>query len=289
MASALHSDPFKTELSRLGLNEDPFQLSADPRYLYLGEEHQAVFETIKQVIQKRRGLALVTGKPGTGKSSLARFTFDRLFGNGEFDVAYIDTSNFDTRTAAAKKISQSFGTIEIETGRSYSEQMELLEQGIAGAYKKGHIVVLLLDDAQKLKRFSLELLHELYNFDFGEKAMNVIAFGEESAVKNFYNYPSISSRLYTIQSLKPISYETTIQMVGFRLSTAAGGKTLSIFTDSALQKLYETSAGIPRDVVILGSMALDKLIQTGGVSVGNDLMTQVAEDFTAQRNLVYGQ
>ena len=119
--------------------------------------------------------------------------------------------------------------------------------------------------------------------------MNVIAFGEESAVKNFYNYPSISSRLYTIQSLKPISYETTIQMVGFRLSTAAGGKTLSIFTDSALQKLYETSAGIPRDVVILGSMALDKLIQSGGDSVGNDLMTQVAEDFTAQRNLVYGQ
>ena len=196
------TDPFRTDLARLGLQEDPFQLSADPRFLYLGEEHQEVYKTIQAVIIKRRGLALVTGKPGTGKSSLARYTYDRLFGRDGIDVAYIDTSNFDTRAAAARKIATSFNTLNIELGRSYSDQMENFKLQVVQANKQGHLVVLLLDDAQKLKRPHLEMLHEMYNFDYGEKAITVIAFGEDAAVKNFYRYPSISSRLYTIQSLK---------------------------------------------------------------------------------------
>lgn len=261
MVTPPHNDPFRTDLSRLGLKEDPFQLSADPRFLYLGEEHQEVYKTIQNVIIKRRGLALVTGKPGTGKSSLARYTYDRLAGAQDVDVAYIDTSNFDTRASAAKRIATSFNSLKIELGHSYAEDMENFKSQVVEANKRGHLVVLLLDDAQKLKRPHLEMLHEMYNFDYGEKAITVIAFGEEVAVRNFYRYPSISSRLFTIQSLKAVSYETTLQMVGYRLQIA--GRTAPLFTDDALRQLYNVSAGVPREIVIVSSMAVDRLIESG--------------------------
>jgi general secretion pathway protein A len=277
MVTPPHNDPFRTDLSRLGLKEDPFQLSADPRFLYLGEEHQEVYKTIQNVIIKRRGLALVAGKPGTGKSSLARYTYDRLAGAQDVDVAYIDTSNFDTRASAAKRIATSFSSLKIELGRSYSEDMENFKFQVVEANKRGHLVVLLLDDAQKLKRPHLEMLHEMYNFDYGEKAITVIAFGEEVAVRNFYRYPSISSRLYTIQSLKAVSYETTLQMVGYRLQVA--GRTAPLFTDDALTQLYEVSAGVPREIVIVSSMAVDRLIATGDDKVDDKIMSRVAEDY----------
>ena len=63
-------------LERLGLKEDPFKLSADPRYLYLGPEHLAVYRQAQAVISRRRGLALITGDMGMGKSSLARRLYD---------------------------------------------------------------------------------------------------------------------------------------------------------------------------------------------------------------------
>ncbi|MEM5774369.1 MAG: hypothetical protein AAGU05_05150, partial [Anaerolineaceae bacterium] len=63
-------------LERLGLTEDPFKLSADPRYLYLGPEHLAVYRQAQGVITRRRGLAMITGGMGMGKSSLARRLYD---------------------------------------------------------------------------------------------------------------------------------------------------------------------------------------------------------------------
>ena len=64
----LNDDEWRlVHLSRLNLQEDPFKLSADPRYLYLGPEHLAVYRQAQAVISRRRGLALITGDMGMGK------------------------------------------------------------------------------------------------------------------------------------------------------------------------------------------------------------------------------
>ena len=69
MFDPLSDDEWRlARLDRLGLKEDPFKLSADPRYLYLGSEHLAVYRQAQAVISRRRGLALITGEMGMGKS-----------------------------------------------------------------------------------------------------------------------------------------------------------------------------------------------------------------------------
>src|SRR5512142_881953 len=91
-------------LEKLGLVEDPFKLSADPRYLYLGQEHLAAYRQAQGVIGRRRGLALIMGAPGTGKSSLARRVFDVYTQEPNIEIAYITSAKFSTKMEAARAI-----------------------------------------------------------------------------------------------------------------------------------------------------------------------------------------
>ena len=95
-------------LERLGLKEDPFKLSADPRYLYLGPEHLAVYRQAQGVISRRRGLALITGDMGMGKSSLARRLYDVYASEDMLYICYIHTAAFKSAMDAARQISASF-------------------------------------------------------------------------------------------------------------------------------------------------------------------------------------
>jgi general secretion pathway protein A len=265
------------KLARLDLVEDPFQLSANPRYLYLGDEHLVVYRNIQGVIARRRGLALVTGQPGTGKSSLARHIFNQLYGQNGVDIAYIDTGNFSSRMDAARTISRAFTKIDVASARSYAEQMENFKKEIVKVYGQGRNVILLLDDAQLLTRQGMVMIQELYNFDFDEKAVTVIAFGQNEVEDNFRNYPAINSRIYIVQTLTRISLATALQMVAFRLRVA--GRSQPLFTDEAFSLVYELSDGIPRDVVRVCSLAIDNLLATDQEQVNLDVIKQVQEQF----------
>ena len=265
------------KLARLDLVEDPFQLSANPRYLYLGDEHLVVYRNIQGVIARRRGLALVTGQPGTGKSSLARHIFNQLYGQNGVDIAYIDTGNFSSRMDAARTISRAFTKIDVASARSYAEQMENFKKEIVKVYGQGRNVILLLDDAQLLTRQGMVMIQELYNFDFDEKAVTVIAFGQNEVEDNFRNYPAINSRIYIVQTLTRISLATALQMVAFRLRVA--GRSQPLFTDEAFSLVYELSDGIPRDVVRICSLGIDNLLATDQEQVNLDVIKQVQEQF----------
>ena len=87
MGDLMNDDEWRlVRLDRLGLKEDPFKLSADPRYLYLGPEHLAVYRQAQGVISRRRGLALITGDMGMGKSSLARRLYDVYASEETMDI-----------------------------------------------------------------------------------------------------------------------------------------------------------------------------------------------------------
>jgi general secretion pathway protein A len=140
-------------LERLGLKEDPFKLSADPRYLYLGPEHLAVYRQAQGVISRRRGLALITGDMGMGKSSLARRLYDVYTPDENVKMCYIHTAAFKSAMDAARQISAS---LDIPPQRSLQDQMDNLEKKMAAAYTAQQNVVVLLDDAQMMKPEALE-------------------------------------------------------------------------------------------------------------------------------------
>ncbi len=164
---------------RLGLREDPFKLSADPRYLYLGTEHLAVYRQAQGVISRRRGLALITGDMGMGKSTLARRIYDVYASEQNIEICYVHTAAFSSAMDAARQISSSLG---VPLQRSFQRQMEGLEKFMADAYTNDRNVVVLLDDAQLMNPEALEVLHRLYNFDYDAKVVQVLAFGQSDSV-----------------------------------------------------------------------------------------------------------
>ena len=162
-------------LESLGLKEDPFKLSADPRYLYLGPEHLAVYRQAQGVISRRAGLALITGGMGMGKSSLARRLYDVYASEDNLDVCYIHTAAFKSAMDAARQISNSLG---VRPSAVSSARWKAWSSMMADAYTAGRNVVVLLDDAQLMHSDALEVIHRMYNFDYDAKVVQILAFGQ---------------------------------------------------------------------------------------------------------------
>lgn len=257
-------------LDRLGLKEDPFKLSADPRYLYLGPEHLAVYRQAQGVISRRRGLALITGDMGMGKSSLARRLFDVYTSEDKVDICYIHTAAFKSAMDAARQISASYG---ISPQRSFQRQMDSMERMMADAYTAGRNVVILLDDAQLMNSEALEVIHRLYNFDYDAKVVQILAFGQSEMVPLFETNKAVNARVFVRLALPPLTLASALQMVLFRLRVA--GRNEPLIDDEAFEVLYEKSQGVPREIIRLCALATDYLLQSDSTMVDIDIANEV--------------
>ena len=257
-------------LDRLGLKEDPFKLSADPRYLYLGPEHLAVYRQAQGVISRRRGLALITGDMGMGKSSLARRLFDVYTSEDNVDICYIHTAAFKSAMDAARQISVSYG---ISPQRSFQRQMDSMERMMADAYTAGRNVVILLDDAQLMNSQALEVIHRLYNFDYDAKVVQILAFGQSEMMPLFETNKAVNARVFVRLALPPLTLASALQMVLFRLRVA--GRNEPLIDDEAFEVLYEKSQGVPREIIRLCALATDYLLQSDSTMVDIDIANEV--------------
>jgi general secretion pathway protein A len=261
-------------LERLGLKEDPFTLSADPRYLYLGDEHLAVYRQAQGVIVRRRGLSLIVGAMGMGKSSLARRLYD-VYGPDENTVtAYIHTAAFKSAMDAARQIS---AAMSIPAKRSFQEQMDALEAASADIYREGKNLVMLLDDAQLMHRDALEVIHHIYNFEYDTKVFQVLAFGQQEMIDLFASDKAVNSRVFNTLVLPSLTLPSSLQMILFRLQVA--GRNEPLISDEAFEMLYERSGGVPREIVRLCALSTDRLLQTGESLVDSQLMREVIEAY----------
>src|SRR5512142_2773357 len=244
-------------LDRLGLKEDPFKLSADPRYLYLGPEHLAVYRQAQAVISRRRGLALITGDMGMGKSSLARRLYDVYAAEPSLAICYIHTAAFRSAMDAARQISNAMG---VPPQRSFQRQMEGLEEMMANAYTTGRNVIIILDDAQLMEGEALDVLHRLYNFDYDSKVVQVLAFGQSEMTALFETNKAVNARVFVRLILPPLTLSSALQMVMFRLRVA--GRNDPMTNDDAFELLYEKSQGVPREIIRRCALAMDLLLQS---------------------------
>ena len=257
-------------LERLSLKEDPFKLSADPRYLYLGPEHLAVYRQAQGVIARRRGLALITGDMGMGKSSLARRLYDIYAGEESVDICYIHTAAFKSAMDAARQISTALG---VPPQRSFQRQMEGLEQVMASTYTAGRNVIILLDDAQLMAHEALELIHRLYNFDYDAKVAQILAFGQSEMTGLFETNKAVNARVFVRLALPPLTLASALQMVLFRLRVA--GRNEPFIDDNAFELLYEHSQGVPREIIRLCALAIDALLVSDETTISLNIVRQV--------------
>jgi type II secretory pathway predicted ATPase ExeA len=267
-----------TQLDRLHLFEDPFKSSADPRYLYIGPEHLAPYRQIQGVIVKRRGLVLITSDPGHGKTSLAQYVYTTYSLEPNVQCIYIPRAWFKSPFAMIQTICNGFDKLEVPRERSYEAQLESFKIKVIDAYRAKQNIVIILDDAQDMPKFGLNLIHELYNFDAGEKVIQTIVFGQSETTAMFKDNTAVNSRIFSKSSINSLSMTSALNMVNFRLRVA--GRVDPLIEDDAFQLLYDYSLGIPRDIVAICAQAMDIALVRGLDFIDKAVM----EDAIAVRN-----
>jgi len=224
-------------LKELGFLEEPFTISADPRFLYLSTQHGEVLERTSDVVEDFRGLAVVEGGYGVGKSSLAlRLESIYRAQPDEYRVVFVHTASYESEFAGLQDLCHSLG---LPRRRGLTKQWREFENFLVDEHKQGRNVCIILDDAQLMDQDALRIVHHIYNFDRGgRKLAQVVLFGQPELTYIFAMNPEIRSRVDSWFRLNPLSLEDTLQLIRFRCTVA--GRDEPLFTQSAFLEVFES-------------------------------------------------
>jgi len=263
---------------KLGFKEHPFLVSADPRFLFLSSQHQFVLEAIQRVIATRQGLAVIEGGVGVGKTTLARRLYDLLYADTfYFHPLYIHTASYKSTWEALSDIASRFG---VPPQRSEKALAHAFERWLIQQRAAGRAPVIIIDDAQHLGMRSLDAFQYIYNFDLHDKLAQMIMFGQSEIRELIAQSSGLLSRVVSWQTILPLPAGEALAMINFRCAVA--GRPEPLLEESAFQRLYEYSNGLPRTVVIVCSEILSWL-ERDGKYVADDGIVLKAIDSHRQR------
>lgn len=260
------------ELGLLDLNEHPFHISADPRFLYLTEQHKAALSRLENTIEWREGLSVIEGPIGAGKTTLARRLYELCTQNSGLEPVYIHTASYVTPVSALRDIVNHY---LLETRRAYLDKIRDFEKYLIGLRKQDKNAVLIIDDAQLMASGSLQPIQDFLNFDISSKLIQIILFGQQEIHKNFSKNPALLDRVVFWHKLGPLTYAETLRMIQFRLTVA--GRFKPLFTDRAIEILYEASKGVPRPLMIICNETLHILVEKDRVEADEAEVRQAIE------------
>lgn len=260
----------------LEMSCEPFNTSPDPRFLYLSFAHQYALTRLEIAIRMRRGLSVILGDIGTGKTTLARTlvqSFDET--DRSYRFHWILNPTFPTVNDFLSHIAKQLG-VDI-TGLSSSVIRERIENHLLDSViQRGECVVLIIDEGQNLTHEKLEELRTLLNFETNDqKLVQIIIFGQLELFDQLKKIPNFMDRIILKYIIKPLDEHETYQMILYRLKQAGWEKPVSIFDESALRNIYQYTEGYPRRITKLCQTALEHVIACDDESVSADMIEDI--------------
>ncbi len=239
-------------LSYYNLNEKPFQISTDPKFLWLGEKHKEALAILTYGILDNKGFLLLTGDVGTGKTTIINTLLNNLDDDviaahvPDPDLEHLDFFNF---IANVFSIDKKFST--------KGEFLNHLSKFLHDAYSKNKKVLLIIDEAQRLKPELLEEIRLLSNIERQDtKLLNIFFVGQEE-FNNVLIEPenrALRQRITINYYIEPLTENETKEYIKHRLNIA--GSKRNIFSSSAIREIFSFSKGFPRLINIICDLAL---------------------------------
>lgn len=262
------------DFGSMGLIEAPFSLSPDPRFFFLSSQHKTALAKIRYTAEQRQGLSVVYGDVGVGKTTIARRIYQAYIDNPGIEAAYLPMPIFPSEFQFLKAICSEFG---LPPKRSKYAQIELLNAHLISVWKQGKNAVLIIDEAQSLVGKQFELIRQLLNFESNsQKLIQIIMIGQNELRNKLRLKKPLRSRIATRSTIEPLDLQDTRDMINFRVMVA--GRQDALFTDEAIQDIYDYSHGMPRDVCVLGLNVLPLALLANVSVIDADLIHQALEE-----------
>ncbi|TVR54575.1 MAG: ATPase [Puniceicoccaceae bacterium] len=230
-----------------GFSEMPFNITPDPKFLYLSPTHQEAIQHLRYGISQKKGFIVLVGEVGCGKTTLCRYFLNDLENDTNCDTALILNPRI-TETQLLKAILKELGAPS--NSRSRSDLVAQVEQILLEKIEQGRDIVLIIDESQNLSFELLEQLRLLSNLETDkQKLLQIVLIGQPELKKLLgrKDLRQLRQRILVYYELKPLNFSQTEQYIHHRLSLA-GSRGVPQFSRWALRMIHRASKGIPRIV-----------------------------------------
>jgi general secretion pathway protein A len=237
-----------------GLEEEPFRLTPDPRYLFLSSKHAEALAHLKLCLTESSGFVCITGDVGTGKTTLLRLFLSELGPNVSSAYTFVPPLS---ALELVRRICREF-KLPV-TNQTQDELVDQLHQFLMAQYREGRMCILILDEAQALSIELLEQIRLLLNLETNtQKLLRIVLVGQPQLRKLLLDpeLAQLNQRITLRWHLGPLSARQTIAYITHRLTVASGGRGTHLFTRPALRLIHRISGGVPRLINMVAHRAL---------------------------------
>ncbi len=246
-----------------GLKERPFNVTSDPAFFFLSNKHKEALSHLLYGVSQRKGIIVLTGEIGTGKTTLCRFFLNQLSNNVK--TAFILNPHF-SETQLLEAIVKDFG-LKPKNNSRLSLIWEL-NKFLLSQSESGFNIVLIIDEAQNLKPALLEQVRLLSNLETEkDKLLQVILVGqpELNDKLNLYDLRQLRQRVMVRFHITPLEQQEIRDYIKHRLNIAGAAEDRIHFKDESIELIAKFSRGTPR----LINMLCDRALLAGFVAETN--------------------
>ena len=267
--------------SFFGLNEPPFSITPDPRYLFMSERHGEALAHLVYGVTESGGFIQLTGEVGTGKTTLVRTLLqNRLPDNA--DVAVVLNPQLSD-LEFLETICEELGIADADASGSSKALIDSLNHHLLMAHADGRRVILVVDEAQNLSRDVLEQVRLLTNLETSkQKLLQIILIGQPELRELLArtDLRQLAQRITGRYHLEPLSRDETAEYIEHRLRVA--GALGDVFDGGAKKEVFRLSQGVPRLINVICDRALLGAYSREARSVSRNLVRRAAAEISGK-------
>lgn len=264
-------------LAYYGLSEEPFSIVPLTNFYYHSDEHDRAFARLTRVVEGMKGLGVLVGDIGTGKTLLARRLLESL-PEDRYEVSLLVVLHSDvTSEWLVKRIAAQFGVEN--TNQSKGDTLQKLYERLFELADQGKQSVILIDEAHMLRDTALlEEIRGLLNLELPErKLITFVLFGMLELDQCLGKEPALGQRVAVRCELTPFPVEVVGDYVRFRLAHA--GCDEEVFSEEAIETIHTYSRGVPRLINVICDNALfEGFVRKAELPLEAEIVEDVSED-----------